>query len=84
MYRKCSTEVSVQNQRKVTAGLLKLMQETAYEEITVSFLCQCAGITRRIFSAGRINQHGLTVVNGNHFQIRDMFFVHSVKLSLSC
>ena len=49
MYRKCSTEVSVQNQRKVTAGLLKLMQETAYEEITVSSLCQCAGITRRIF-----------------------------------
>jgi hypothetical protein len=33
-------------------------------------------------SAGRINQHGLTVVNGDHFQIRDMFFVHSVELSL--
>ena len=49
MYRKCSTEVSVQNQRKVTAGLLKLMQETPYEDITVSSLCQCAGITRRIF-----------------------------------
>jgi AcrR family transcriptional regulator len=49
MYRKCSTEVSVQNQRIVTAALVKLMQETAYEEITVSSLCQCAGITRRIF-----------------------------------
>jgi AcrR family transcriptional regulator len=49
MYRKCSTEVSVQNQQKVTAGLLKLMQETPYEDITVSSLCQCAGITRRIF-----------------------------------
>ena len=49
MYRKCSTEVSVQNQRKVTAGLVKLMQETPYEDITVSSLCQCAGITRRIF-----------------------------------
>lgn len=49
MYRKCSTEVSAQNQRKVTASLLKLMQETPYEDITVSSLCQCAGITRRIF-----------------------------------
>lgn len=49
MYRKCSTEISVQNQRKVTAVLLKLMQETPYEDITVSSLCQCAGITRRIF-----------------------------------
>lgn len=49
MYRKCTTEVSVQNQRKVTVGLLKLMQETPYEGITVSSLCQRAGITRRIF-----------------------------------
>ena len=49
MYRKCSTEISVQNQRKVTAGLLELMRETPYEDITVSSLCQCAGITRRIF-----------------------------------
>ena len=49
MYRKCSTEVSVQNQQKVTTALLKLMQETLYEDITVSSLCQCAGITRRIF-----------------------------------
>ena len=49
MYRKCTTEVSVQNQRKATMGLLALMQEMSYEDITVSLLCQKAGITRRIF-----------------------------------
>lgn len=49
MYRKCTTEVSAQNQRKVTAGLLELMQKMPYEEITVTRLCQSAGVTRRVF-----------------------------------
>ena len=44
MYRKCTTEVSAQNQRKVTAGLLELMQKMPYEEITVTRLCQSAGV----------------------------------------
>ena len=49
MYRKCTTEVSVQNQRKVTAGLLELMQKMPYEDITVTRLCQVSGVTRRVF-----------------------------------
>lgn len=49
MYRKCTTERSAQHQRQVTASLLELMQKMPYEEITVTQLCQSAGVTRRIF-----------------------------------
>lgn len=49
MYRKCATEISVLHQRQVTESLLALMQKMPYEEITVTQLCQAAGITRRIF-----------------------------------
>lgn len=49
MYRKCATETSVQHQRQVTEALLALMQKMPYEDITVTQLCQEAGITRRIF-----------------------------------
>ena len=49
MYRKCTTEISAQHQRQVTEALLELMQKMPYEEITVTGLCQSAGITRRVF-----------------------------------
>jgi len=49
MYRKCATETSVQHQRQVTEALLALMQKMPYEDISVTQLCQEAGITRRIF-----------------------------------
>ncbi len=49
MYRKCTTEVSVLHQRQVTESLLELMQKMPYEDITVTQLCQTAGVTRRIF-----------------------------------
>lgn len=49
MYRKCATEISAQHQKQVTESLLALMQKMPYEDITVTQLCQAAGITRRIF-----------------------------------
>lgn len=49
MYRKCATETSVQHQKQVTDSLLALMEKMPYEDITVTQLCQTAGITRRIF-----------------------------------
>ena len=49
MYRKCATEISVQHQKQVTESLLELMQKMPYEDITVTQLCEAAGITRRIF-----------------------------------
>ena len=49
MYRKCATEISVQHQRQVAEALLELMQKMPYEDITVTQLCQTAGVTRRIF-----------------------------------
>lgn len=49
MYRKCTTEISVRHQKQVEESLLELMQKMPYEEITVTALCEAAGITRRIF-----------------------------------
>ena len=49
MYRKCVTEVSVENQRKITESLLLLMARIPFEDITVTQLCQAAGVTRRVF-----------------------------------
>ena len=49
MYRKCTTEISIRHQKQITESLLALMQKTPYEEITVTQLCQAAGVTRRIF-----------------------------------
>lgn len=49
MYRKCATEISAQHQKQVTEGLLMLMQKMPLEDITVTQLCQTAGVTRRVF-----------------------------------
>lgn len=49
MYRKCVTEVSVRNQKRIEEVLLEQMGKIAYEDITVTALCQAAGITRRVF-----------------------------------
>jgi len=49
MYRKCATEISAQHQKQVTDALLLLMQKMPFEDITVTQLCQAAGVTRRVF-----------------------------------
>lgn len=49
MYRKCATEISAQNQKQVTESLLALMRKMPYEDITVTQLCQNAGVSRRVF-----------------------------------
>ena len=49
MYRKCVTEISVQHQQQLSEALLTLMGKIPYEDITVTQLCQTAGISRRIF-----------------------------------
>jgi len=49
VYRKCTTEKSAANQKKVTGALLELMQKTPFESISVTQLCQSAGVTRRVF-----------------------------------
>lgn len=49
MYRKCATDISVQHQKQVTQSLQELMLKMPYEDITVTQLCQAAGISRRIF-----------------------------------
>lgn len=49
MYRKCATERSVQNQRALENAFLALMLKMPYEEISVTRICEEAGISRRIF-----------------------------------
>lgn len=49
MYKQCTTEKTITQQRAVKSCLLKLMQTQPYDKITVTALCQQAGITRRIF-----------------------------------
>lgn len=49
MYRKCATEISARHQKQVTESLLELMLKMPYEKITVTQLCQTAGVTRRVF-----------------------------------
>ena len=49
MYRNCVTEISVRHQKQVEEVLLELMQKMPYEDITVTQLCQTAGIYRRVF-----------------------------------
>jgi len=49
MYRKCATVRSAQNQRRLEDALLELMLKIPYEEITVTQVCEVAGISRRIF-----------------------------------
>lgn len=49
MYRKCATEISAQHQKQVTDALLGLMQKIPFENITVTQLCQAAGVSRRVF-----------------------------------
>jgi len=49
MYRKCATEISARHQKQITDALLRLMQKADYESITVTELCQAAGVSRRVF-----------------------------------
>jgi len=49
MYRKCATEHSAQNQRQLENALQELMRKISYEDITVTKICEEAGISRRIF-----------------------------------
>jgi len=49
MYRKCTTERSVRNQRKIENALLELMGKQPFAEISVTQICKEAEISRRIF-----------------------------------
>ena len=49
MYKLCKTEQSAQRQRQLEEGLLRVMECTSYDEISVSDLCQQMGIPRKSF-----------------------------------
>lgn len=49
LYRKCITEKTAIQQKQITESLLELMQIKPFSEITVTQLCQHAGVSRRMF-----------------------------------
>ena len=49
LYRKCTSEKTVTQQKQITESLLELMLLKPFQEITVTQLCQHAGVSRRIF-----------------------------------
>lgn len=49
MYRKCTTEKTISQQRHLEECMLDLIERRDYNDITVTDLCLYAGITRRIF-----------------------------------
>ena len=49
MYKHCNTEESAQRQRQLEQCLLTLMAELSYDSITISQICNLAGISRKSF-----------------------------------
>lgn len=49
LYRRCVTEKTALQQARITESLQALMQGRPFSEITVTQLCQHAGVTRRTF-----------------------------------
>lgn len=49
MYRQCTTEKTSIQQKQFETTLLAMMQEYAYNEISITELCKTAGLTRNIF-----------------------------------
>ena len=49
MYKLCKTEQSAKRQRELEQVLLRMMNSTLYEDITVINFCENAGIPRKAF-----------------------------------
>ena len=49
MYKHCNTEESARRQRQLEQCLLELLADTAYENITISQICDLAGVSRKSF-----------------------------------
>lgn len=49
MYKQCETEQSAARQRELEQGLLEVMLQRRYEDISVSDLCQKLGVPRKTF-----------------------------------
>lgn len=49
MYKHCATEESARRQRQLEGCLLELMLQNEYPQITISHICDRAGISRKSF-----------------------------------
>lgn len=49
MYKKCKTVQSCERQKEFEQTLIRMMEHTSYEEVTVSALCREMGVPRKAF-----------------------------------
>jgi AcrR family transcriptional regulator len=49
MYRHCTTEDSARRQRQLEQCFLNLLQQTPYDQISISQICDCAALSRKSF-----------------------------------
>ena len=68
MYTLCTTERSAAQQRDFEATFLKLLLENLYDDITISGLCEEAGLSLRCHGIFKICRRGvsLNVIHGNY------------------
>ena len=86
MYRHCTTEDSVQRQRQLEHCFLELLQQIPYSQISISQICDTAGLSRKSFYRYFSNKEGClcalldhTIMDGAssyipHKQVSTAFF----------
>lgn len=72
--RTCTTEKTVENQKRLCQSLLELAEKTPYEQIFVSDICQRARISRRSFYRYFSNKDDVL-----HALVRDSIMECSVR-----
>lgn len=66
MYKLCKTELSAKRQRELELGLLKAMRTKAYEDISISELCDQMQIPRKSFYRYFSNKDGALMALLDH------------------
>lgn len=78
MYRNCQTEATVQRQREMEQGFLKLLCKYSYDDITVSQLCQSLDVPRKAFYRYFSGKDGVLYALLDH-TLADFFLMPQIK-----
>lgn len=86
MYKYCATEDSVRRQRQLEACLLELMLTQNYPQITISHICDRAGVSRKSFYRYFTSKEGClyalldhTIFDGAAYYLPDMPNIASTR-----
>ena len=87
MYKHCATEESARRQRQLEACLLSLMETDNYAHITISHICDRAGISRKSFYRYFSSKEGClyalldhAIFDGAAYYLPDQPDYHSARL----